>query len=80
MKIIITNYIPSLKAEMECNKSLLDPNEVVSSTLFSQLMHKASIIFMSRLILGGAYEVNRDDKEKILNALIDIERVLEKYE
>ena len=80
MKIIITNSIPSLKAEMECNKSLLDPNEVVSSTLFSQLMHKASIIFMSRLILGGAYEVNRDDKEKILNALIDIERVLEKYE
>ena len=80
MKIIITDFVPSLKAEMECNKSLLDPNEVISSTVFSQLMHKASIIFNSRLILGGAYEVNRDDKEKILNALIDIERVLEKYE
>ena len=80
MKIIITNYVPSLKVEMECNKSLLDPNEVVASTVFSQLMHKASIIFMSRLILGGAYEINRDDKEKILNALINIERVLEKYE
>ena len=80
MKIIITDFVPSLKAEMECNKSLLDPNEVVSSTVFSQLMHKASIIFSSRLILGGAYEVNRNDKEKILNALLEIERVLEKYE
>ena len=80
MKIVITDYVPSLKGERECNKSLLDPNEVVSSTVFSQLMHTASLIFSNRLILGGAYEVNRDDKEKILNALLEIERVLEKYE
>lgn len=80
MKIVITNYVPSLKEERECNKSLLDPNEVISLTVFSQLMHTASLIFSNRLMLGGAYNVNRDDKEKILNALLKIERVLEKYE
>lgn len=80
MKIVITDYVPSLKAEIECNKSLLDPNEVIPSTVFSQLMHTASLIFSNRLMLGGAYEVNRGDKEKILNALLEIERVLEKYE
>ena len=80
MKIIITDYVSSLKEERECNKCLLDANEIIASTVFAQLMHTASLIFSNRLILGGAYEVNRDDKEKILNALLEIERVLEKYE
>ena len=31
-------------------------------------------------MLGGAYNVNRDDKERILNALYNIEKVLKKYE
>ena len=80
MKIKITNYVPSLKEEIECNKCTLDTNEVVASTVFAQIIHTASIIFASRLMLGGAYNVNRDDKEKILNALYDIEKVLKKYE
>lgn len=80
MKIIITNYVPSLKLEKECNECKLDTNDVIASTVFSQLMHTASLIFSNRLMLGGAYNVNRDDKEKILNALLEIERVLEKYE
>ena len=80
MKIKITNYVPSLKLERECNECLIDTNEVVSSTVFSQLIHTASLIFSNRLILGGAYEVNRGDKEKILNALLEIEKILEKYE
>ena len=80
MKIIITNYAPSLKLERECNECTLDTNEVVASTVFAQIIHTASIIFANRLMLGGAYNVNRDDKERILNALYDIEKVLNKYE
>ena len=80
MKIKITNYVPSLKEEIECNKCTLDTNEVVASTVFAQIIHTASIIFASRLMLGGAYEVNKDDKEKILNALLETEKILEKYE
>ena len=80
MKIIITNYVPSLKLEREYNECLIDTNEVITSTVFSQLIHTASIIFANRLMLGGAYNVNRDDKERILNALYDIEKVLKKYE
>ena len=80
MKIKIINYIPSLKEERECNECTLDTNEVVASTVFAQIIHIASTIFANRLMLGGAYNVNRDDKERILNALYDIEKVLKKYE
>lgn len=80
MKIKITNHIPSLKEEREYKKNLLDTNEVVASTVFAQIIHIASTIFANRLMLGGAYNVNRDDKERILNALYDIEKVLKKYE
>lgn len=80
MKIVITNYVPSLKLERECSKCLIDTNEVITSTVFSQLIHTASTIFANRLMLGGAYNINRDDKERILNALYDIEKVLKKYE
>lgn len=80
MNLIITNYVPSLKLERECNECLIDTNEVITSTVFSQLIHTSSTIFANRLMLGGAYNVNRDDKERILNALYDIEKVLKKYE
>ena len=80
MKIKITNHIPSLKEEIECNECTLDTNEVVASTVFAQIIHIASTIFANRLMLGGAYNVNRDNKEKILNALYEIEKVLKKYE
>ena len=80
MKIKITNHIPSLKEERECNECKLDTNDVIASTVFAQLIHTASFIFANRLMLGGAYNVNRDDKERILNALYDIEKVLKKYE
>ena len=80
MKIKIINYVPSLKEEREYNECKLDTNEVVASTVFAQIIHIASTIFANRLMLGGAYNVNRDDKERILNALYDIEKVLKKYE
>ena len=80
MNIKITNHIPSLKEEREYKKNLLDTNDVLASTVFAQLIHTASFIFANRLMLGGAYNVNRDDKEKILNALLEIEKILEKYE
>lgn len=79
MKVVITNYVPSLKLERECNECKLDTNDITASTVFAQLIHTASFIFANRLMLGGAYNVNRDDKEKILNALYDIEDTLTKY-
>lgn len=80
MKIKIINHIPSLKEEREYKKNLLDTNDVLASTVFAQIIHIASTIFANRLMLGGAYNVNRDNKERILNALYDIEKVLNKYE
>lgn len=80
MKIKITNYVPSLKEKREYNVCKLDTNDILASTVFAQLMHTVSFIFANRLILGGAYNVNRDDKKIILNALYDIEKVLNKYE
>ena len=80
MKIVITNYVPSLKLEREYNECLIDTNEVIASTVFAQIIHIVSTIFANRLMLGGAYNVNRDDKEIILNALYDIEKILKKYE
>lgn len=80
MKIKITNYVPSLKEKREYNVCKLDTNDILASTVFAQLMHTVSFIFANRLILGGAYNVNRDDKKIILNALYNIEKVLNKYE
>lgn len=80
MNIIISQYAPSLKEEIECNECTLYTNEGVTSTVFAQIIYIASTIFTNRLMLGGAYNINRDDKERILNALYDIEKVLKKYE
>ena len=35
MKIKITNYVPFLKEEIECNECTLDTSEVVASTVFA---------------------------------------------
>ena len=80
MKIKITNYVPSLKEEKEYNACKLDTNDVLASTVFAQLINIASLIFIYRLMLGGKYELNIDDKGIILDALRNIEEVLEKYE
>ena len=79
MKIKITNYAPSLKEERECNECKLDTNEVVASTVFAQLMGIATLIFIDRLMLGGNYELNTDDKLTILDSLHNIVEILEKY-
>ena len=80
-----TNYSITLSAKNADNTksiiaSLSDNREIVASTVFAQIIHIASTIFANRLMLGGAYNVNRDDKERILNALYDIEKLLKKYE
>ena len=80
MKIVITNYVPSLKLERECNECRLDTNDIIASTVFAQLMGIATLIFMNRLMLGGNYELNTDDKLTILDSLHNIVEVLEKYE
>ena len=79
MKIKITNYVPSLKEEREYNACKLDTNDVIASTVFAQLMHIASLIFIDRLMLGGNYELNTDDKLTILDSLHNIVEILEKY-
>ena len=80
MKIIITNYVPSLKEEKEYNACKLDTNDVIASTVFAQLMGIATLIFIDRLMLGGKYELNTDDKLTILDSLHNIVEVLEKYQ
>ena len=80
MKIIITNYVPYLKEEKEYNVCKLDTNDVIASTVFAQLMGIATLIFIDRLMLGGNYELNTDDKLTILDSLHNIVEVLEKYE
>ena len=79
MKIIITNYVPSLKEEKEYNVCKLDTNNVIASTVFAQLMGLATLIFIDRLMLGGNYELNTDDKLTILDSLHNIVEILEKY-
>ena len=79
MKIIITNYVPSLKEEKEYNACRLDTNDVIASTVFAQLMGIATLIFIDRLMLGGNYELNTDDKLTILDSLHNIVKILEKY-
>ena len=79
MKIIITNYVPSLKEEKECNACKLDTNDIIASTVFAQLMGIAALIFINRLMLGGNYELNTDDKLTILDSLHNIVEILEKY-
>ena len=80
MKIKIINYVPSLKEERECNECKLDTNNVIASTVFAQLMGIATLIFIDRLMLGGNYELNINDKLIILDSLHNIVEVLEKYE
>ena len=79
MKIKIINHIPSLKEEREYNACKLDTNDVLASTVFAQLMSIATLIFIDRLMLGGNYELNTDDKLTILDSLHNIVEVLEKY-
>ena len=79
MKIIITNYVSSLKEERECNECKLDTNDVIASTVFAQLMSITALIFINRLMLGGNYELNTDDKLTILDSLHNIVEILEKY-
>ena len=80
MKIKITNYVPSLKEEKECNACKLDTNDVIASTVFTQLISIATLIFINRLMFGGNYELNTDDKLTILDSLHNIVEILEKYE
>ena len=79
MKIIITNYVPSLKEEKEYHACRLDTNDVIASTVFAQLMGIATLILIDRLMLGGKYELNTDDKLTILDSLHNIVKILEKY-
>ena len=39
----------------------------------------AALIFIDRLMLGGNYELNTDDKLTILDSLHNIVKILEKY-
>ena len=47
--------------------------------LFAGTIRYASMVFISHLILGGAYETNQADKEIITNSLKEINKVLDKY-
>lgn len=58
----------------------LDPNEEGASNSFAGALAYASNVFVNRLILGGAYSTNQDDKMVILEHLKAIMHVIEKYQ
>lgn len=58
----------------------LDPNEEGASNSFAGAMAYASNVFMNRLILGGAYSTNQDDKMIILEHLKAIMDIIAKYQ
>lgn len=62
------------------NPVIIDPNEEIASKVFSGAITYASMVFSNRLILGGAYLTNKDDKLIILEHLQGIMHVLEKYQ
>lgn len=58
----------------------LDPNEEGASNSFAGALVYASNVFINRLILGGAYSTNQDDKTIILEHLKAIMDIIKKYQ
>ena len=55
-------------------------NNSLAARVFCGAMSYAANVFCNRLMLGGAYQTNFEDKKKILNNLREITSILAKYE
>ena len=62
------------------SKSTTFDNNSLAARVFCGAMIYATFVFGNRLILGGAYQTNFEDKKKILEHLREINSILSKYE
>lgn len=75
INLLVQDYLASYMGR-DC---LLHEGEELACNVFDGAIHYAYIVFGNRLMLGGAYSVNEDDKTKILDHLDGIRNVLKKY-
>ena len=61
-------------------KSTTFDNNSLAARVFCGAMIYATFVFSNRLMLGGAYRTNFEDKKKILEHLREINFILSKYE
>ena len=62
------------------SKSTTFDNNSSAARVFCGAMIYATFVFGNRLMLGGAYRTNFEDKKKILEHLREINFILSKYE
>lgn len=62
------------------SKSITFDNNSLAARVFYGAILYATSVFGNRLMLGGAYRTNFEDKKKILEHLREITFILSKYE
>lgn len=74
-ELIVQEYFAECR-EQHCK---LDENRQLASDVFNGAIRYASLVFINRLMYGGAYETNKEDKMKILDLLRELNKILDKY-
>ena len=74
IKVLVQDYL-----EHYNSKSTTFDNNSSAARVFCGAMIYASLVFNNRLMLGGAYRTNFEDKKKILEHLREINFILSKY-
>lgn len=62
------------------SKSTTFDNNSLAARVFCGAMDYATSVFISSLLLGGAYRINCEDKKEIFEHLQEIDFILSKYE
>ena len=62
------------------SKSTTFDNNSLAARVFCGTMVYATSVFVSSLLLGGAYRINFEDKKEIFEHLEEINFILSKYE
>ena len=62
------------------SKSTTFDNNSLAARVFCGAMAYAASVFVSSLLLGGAYRTNFEDKKEIFEHLQEIDFILSKYE
>lgn len=78
IKVNMSNVLRGFSGDQILLKSSLD-KDTLASSVFAHLINTAALVFSNRLILGGSYQVNYEDKMEILNNLRKISKILDKY-
>ena len=73
--ILVQDYL-----EHYTSKSTTFDNNSLAARVFCGTITYAIFVFVNRLMLGGAYRTNFEDKKKIFEHLREIILILSKYE